>query len=114
MGGPDPAQPAPALDRIIVHRLGERKNAGTDADQRSLLDAELGRDLVGELFCAPSTSSPSQDSANHAGKPPHSFFYSIKKEGTPGDGLRERKKPSARVLFARILNWRATDLRFGP
>jgi hypothetical protein len=32
----------------VVHRFGERKgDAGTYADQRGLLDAELGRDLVG-------------------------------------------------------------------
>ena len=32
----------------FVHRLGERVgDAGTHADQRRLLDAELGRDLIG-------------------------------------------------------------------
>jgi hypothetical protein len=32
----------------VVHRLGERVgDAGAHADQRSLLDAELGRDLIG-------------------------------------------------------------------
>ena len=32
----------------VVHRLGERKgDAGSHADQRSLLDAKLSRDLIG-------------------------------------------------------------------
>jgi hypothetical protein len=32
----------------VVHRLGERVgDAGTDANERGFLDAELGRDLVG-------------------------------------------------------------------
>ena len=45
----------------IVHRLGERKgNAGTDADQRGLLDAEFRRDLVG---------SAEADTADIAGEP---------------------------------------------
>jgi hypothetical protein len=49
----------------VIHRLGEGKgDAGAHADQRSLLDTELGRDLVG---------GAEADAADVAGQPVRVF-----------------------------------------
>ena len=89
----------------FVHRLGERVgDPGTDADQRGLLDAELGRDLVG---------GSEADAADVAGQPVRVLRDQLNRIGAVGlvDAHRARGADAIAVQEQHDL---ADHLLLGP
>ena len=89
----------------VVHRLGERVgDPGTHADQRGLLDAELGRDLVG---------GAEADAADVAGQPVGVLRDQLNRVGAVGlvDAHRARGADAVAVQEQHDL---ADHLLLGP
>src|SRR5271169_2511103 len=89
----------------FVHRLGERVgDAGTHADQRRLLDAELGRDLIG---------GAEADAADVAGQPVRVLRNELNRVGAIDlvDAHRARRADAVAVQEQHDL---ADDLLLGP